>query len=197
MVYKGVLNKRDGEIHVYLFDHAILFTKCVKTKTHEQFKVYRRVCFVVLHPEWKSLILISLQPIPLELLYISASDEVTSTVRSGTTRKGQTLTRRASFSKERGISPVVSAVTIKAEPKGQNWINFVHLGKRHYNLVLAASSPVAHRKWLESIWKTQQIMRERSMIFDTYPLSEGFFSGPNKVNCAAPFSEYLSAVLFY
>ena len=48
MVYKGVLNKRDGEIHVYLFDHAILFTKSVKTKTHEQFKVYRRVSILVL-----------------------------------------------------------------------------------------------------------------------------------------------------
>lgn len=43
MVYKGTLNKRDGEIHVYLFDHAILFTKLVKNKQHEQFKVYRRV----------------------------------------------------------------------------------------------------------------------------------------------------------
>ena len=32
MVYKGVLNKRDGEIHVYLFDHAILFTKSVKNR---------------------------------------------------------------------------------------------------------------------------------------------------------------------
>jgi len=43
MIYKGTLNKRDGELHVYLFDHALLFTKLVKTKQHEQFKVYRRV----------------------------------------------------------------------------------------------------------------------------------------------------------
>jgi hypothetical protein len=27
------------------------------------------------------------------------------------------------------------------------------------------------------------------MIFDTVTLSEGFFAGPNKVNCAAPFSQ--------
>ena len=32
-------------------------------------------------------------------------------------------------------------------------------------------------------------MRERSLIFDTVTLSEGFFSGPNKVNCAAPYSK--------
>jgi len=43
MVYKGALNKRDGEIQVYLFDHALLFTKLVKAKQHEQYKVYRRV----------------------------------------------------------------------------------------------------------------------------------------------------------
>jgi hypothetical protein len=43
IIYKGGLNKRDGEIQVYLFDHAILFTKQMKTKQHEQYKVYRRV----------------------------------------------------------------------------------------------------------------------------------------------------------
>ena len=43
LVYKGELNKRDGEIQVHLFDHALLFTKIVKTKHAEQYKVYRRV----------------------------------------------------------------------------------------------------------------------------------------------------------
>jgi len=33
-------------------------------------------------------------------------------------------------------------------------------------------------------------MRERSIIFDAINLSEGFFSGPNKVNCAAPYSAF-------
>ncbi|KAJ2932613.1 hypothetical protein H1R20_g4473, partial [Candolleomyces eurysporus] len=165
MVYKGVLNKRDGEIHVYLFDHAILFTKNVKTKLHDQFKVYRR-------------------PIPLELLYISASDDGTAGARPAGGRGGRALARRAS--RERGIGPAV--VPRNSEARGQHWINFVHLGKRHYNLVLGVNSPLVHRKWLESILKTQQVMKERSMIFDTFPLSEGFFSGPNKVNCAAPFS---------
>jgi hypothetical protein len=43
LVYKSTLNKRDGELQVYLFDHALLFAKQVKTKQHEQYKVYRRV----------------------------------------------------------------------------------------------------------------------------------------------------------
>lgn len=47
LVYKGELNKRDGEIQVHLFDHAILFTKFVKTKQVEQYKVYRRVSLLI------------------------------------------------------------------------------------------------------------------------------------------------------
>ncbi len=43
MVYKGGLQKRDGEILVNLFDHAILFTKIAKNKHHEHLRVYRRV----------------------------------------------------------------------------------------------------------------------------------------------------------
>lgn len=84
---------------------------------------------------------------------------------------------------------VVSSVVVKNDHKGQQWINFIHLGKNYYNLMLWSTSPLSHRKWLEVIYKQQQIMRERSVIFDTVTLSEGFFSGPNKVNCAAPYSE--------
>jgi hypothetical protein len=49
---------------------------------------------------------------------------------------------------------------------------------------------MSQKKWLEVIYKQQQIMRERSIIFDTINLSEGYFSGPNKVNCAAPYSGF-------
>ncbi len=48
MVYKGPLNKRDGEINVYLFDHALLFTKMTKNKQHEALRVYRPVRFAQL-----------------------------------------------------------------------------------------------------------------------------------------------------
>lgn len=42
-MYKGGLQKRDGEILVNLFDHAILFTKIAKNKHHEHLRVYRKV----------------------------------------------------------------------------------------------------------------------------------------------------------
>ncbi|KAF8817443.1 CNH-domain-containing protein [Phlegmacium glaucopus] len=170
LIYKGGMNKRDGEIQVHLFDHALLFTKLVKTKHIEQYKVYRR-------------------PIPLELLLITAPLEETNgngTVRSQH-RKAQALVRKSSLNKERGGVPMAVA-SIKNEPKGQHWINFIHLGRKYYNLVLWASTPMSQKKWLEAIYKQQQVMRDRSTIFDTVTLSEGFFAGHNKVNCAAPYS---------
>ncbi|KAF5383621.1 hypothetical protein D9615_003552 [Tricholomella constricta] len=167
MVGKDTFNKRDGEIQVYLFDHAIVFTKPMKTKQHDQFRVYRR-------------------PIPLELLLISAPEDAAHNAN----RKGgrQALVKRNSFNRERGMGTGVPSVVVKPEGKGQNWINFMHLGRKYYNLVLWAPTPVLHKKWLELIVKQQQAMRERSMIFDTVTLSDGFFYGPNKVNCAAPFN---------
>jgi hypothetical protein len=43
--------------------------------------------------------------------------------------------------------------------------------------------------WLENIQKQQDLMNERSKVFETAPFSEGFFTGSNRVNCAAPFSK--------
>ena len=56
---------------------------------------------------------------------------------------------------------------------------------------------MSHKKWLEAIYKQQQTMRDRSMIFDTVTLSEGFFVGHNKVNCAAPYSKQFSFIIVF
>jgi hypothetical protein len=79
-------------------------------------------------------------------------------------------------------------VPAKPDTKGQHWLTFVHLGRKHYHITLWASTLLNQRKWYESIVKQQTIMRERSMIFDTVALSQRYFSGPTKVNCAAPFN---------
>ncbi|KAJ7149739.1 RhoGEF Rgf2 [Mycena crocata] len=169
LVYKGILNKRDGEVQVYLFDHALLFAKQAKTKTHEQYRVYRR-------------------PIPLELLLISASEEPTNGKDTLRGQRARQLVRKSSFGSTapRG-SPHPPAVAVRPDAKGPHWISFAHLGRKTYSLVLWANSALAQRKWVEHIAKQQTAMRERSMVFDTVALSEGFF-GANKVNCAAPFS---------
>ncbi|KAF8916237.1 CNH domain-containing protein [Mucidula mucida] len=169
MVYKGPLNKRDGEINVYLFDHALLFTKMTKNKQHEALRVYR-------------------PPIPLELLLITASEDVTNGSSRPKGRQG--LVKKSSFSKDSRASPHTSAITVRPPEgaKGQYWINFIHLGRKFYNLCLWSNSAMGQKKWVEHIYQQQQAMRERSHIFETVPLSEGFFTGVNKVNCAAPMS---------
>ncbi|OCH85211.1 CNH-domain-containing protein [Obba rivulosa] len=110
------------------------------------------------------------RPIPLELLLVSAPDEF-STGKSQKDRQK--------------LAPVVA---IKESSKGGFSITFVHLGRKYYQITLWASTYVSQRKWVEHIQKQQDLMRERSMVFETVTLSEGFFVGPNRVNCAAPFS---------
>jgi RHO1 GDP-GTP exchange protein 1/2 len=188
LIYKGALNKRggvqgdSGDLQLYLFDHALLMVK--QKSKHEQFKVYRRVGLqLVYHLSaigscWR------VQPIPLELLLISANDDANNTARPQGNRNNKALTKRNSFTKS---TPYVPNFPIKVEGKGFA-ITFVHLGRKYYQMTLWASTYVSQRKWVENITKQQDAMRERSTIFETVTLSEGFFVGPNKVNCAAPYS---------
>ncbi|KZW01191.1 CNH-domain-containing protein [Exidia glandulosa HHB12029] len=76
----------------------------------------------------------------------------------------------------------------KAESKGGFPITFAHLGRKGYTLILSAATFVARRKWLEHIHKQQEVLRTRSLIFDTIVLSDRFFVGDQKrVLCAVPF----------
>lgn len=127
-----------------------------------------------------------IQPIPLELLLISAVDDFANNGRSGGISKQKTLMKRNSFTK---TTASTSPIPSKVENKGGFSISFIHLGRKYYQITLWASTYVSQRKWVENITKQQDAMRERSLIFDAVTLSERFFVGANKVNCAAPFSE--------
>lgn len=116
---------------------------------------------------------------------ISAPDEITNSAKIPTRQR--VLQRNTSLNRRVGPHPPV--VPAKPDSKGQHWLTFVHLGRKNYHITLWASTLLNQRKWYESIVKQQTLMRERSMIFDTVALSQGFFNGPTKVNCAAPFSE--------
>ena len=84
------------------------------------------------------------------------------------------------------------------DAKGGFSITFVHLGRKYYQMTLWASTYVSQRKWVEHITRQQDLMRERSQFFETVTLSEGFFIGSNRVNCAAPYSEcYLTRILLW
>ncbi|CDO69776.1 hypothetical protein BN946_scf184766.g21 [Trametes cinnabarina] len=122
------------------------------------------------------------RPIPLELLLVSAPDEF-ATQKPQTNRQKQLLKN----------APHAPVIPIK-DTKGGFSITFVHLGRKYYQITLWASTYVSQRKWVEHIQKQQEVMRERSNVFETVTLSEGFFIGVNKVNCAAPFSQGRKAV---
>lgn len=168
LVYKGSLNKRgggqgdSGDLLVYLFDHALLMVK--QKSKHEQYKVHRR-------------------PIPLDLLFISVPDENAQGNRPAN-RQPRTLTKRNSFN--RG-APYAPAIPVRIDGKGGLAITFIHLGRKYYQLTLWASTIVSHRKWVENITKQQELLKEKSTVFETVTVSEGFFTGANKVTCAAPF----------
>lgn len=95
------------------------------------------------------------------------------------------LIRRNSFTKS--TLPYPPVIPTKSNSKEGFSITFVHLGRMYYTMTLYASTQVARRKWVEYIQKQQEVVRERSMVFDTITLSEGFFLAGNRVNCAVPF----------
>ncbi|KAI5120261.1 hypothetical protein M0805_004597 [Coniferiporia weirii] len=174
LVYKGNLKRRggaqgdSGDLQLLLFDHALLMVKQKDKHKHEQHKVYRR-------------------PIPLELLLVSAPDELgSSTLRHSNGKMHKALTKRNSFNKNLPLPPP-TIVSAKSNSKDGFSMTFVHLGRKYYQITLWANTQMNRKKWLEAIHKQQEAMRERSLVFDTVTLCEGFFIGPNKVNCAAPF----------
>ncbi|KAH9851921.1 CNH-domain-containing protein [Lenzites betulinus] len=122
------------------------------------------------------------RPIPLELLLVSAPDEFAS-------QKPQT-NRQKQLIKNSPHTPVIPV----NNTKGGFSITFVHLGRKFYQITLWASTYVSQRKWVDTIQKQQDTMRERSNVFETVTISEGFFVGVNKINCAAPFNQGRRAV---
>ncbi|KAI0954580.1 hypothetical protein AcW1_006427 [Taiwanofungus camphoratus] len=168
LIYKGALKKRGNAQGDSAELQVFLFDHAllmVKPKSKvEQYKVYRR-------------------PIPLELLLVSAPDEF-PTGKAQKDRQKQLLMKN---------SPHAPVVPVK-DTKGGFSITFVHLGRKYYQMTLWASTYVSQRKWVEHIQKQQDLMRERSLVFETVTLSEGFFIGINRVTCAAPFSNGRRAV---
>jgi RHO1 GDP-GTP exchange protein 1/2 len=108
-------------------------------------------------------------------------------VRNSKDKASKGLIKRSSFNRSFPNAPVVPPP--KGDSKGGFSMTFVHLGRKYYTMTLYASTYVSQRKWVEHIQKQQDLMRERSLVFYTDTLNEGFFIGPNRVNCAAPYSK--------
>ncbi|GAA5876532.1 hypothetical protein JCM3774_003128 [Rhodotorula dairenensis] len=169
LIFKGPLKKRGGtqsesaELQVFLFDHAILMVK--QKSKNEQYKVYRK-------------------PIPLELLVVAAIDDAAS-ARGGVVRPKSLMARGSSKSSTTTSS---NQPPPGADKNKQGFaLTFIHLGRRGYQLTLWASTWSTRKKWLDKIEERQHELRERSLVFETLPLSAGYFVGTNRLTCAAPF----------
>jgi len=161
LLFKGALKKGPtdaGEVHVYLFDHAVLLVRVKTINKREELKVYRK-------------------PIPLELLVITQMDEFMP-------RMG--ISKRPSSSLIPGAKTALNAP--KTAPTGKEGfpITFKHLGKGGYELTLYAMSHIQRRKWMEHIEGQQSKLRERSNFYTKTVLCDGFFTPSNRVNCLVP-----------
>ncbi|WFD35870.1 RHO1 GDP-GTP exchange protein 2 [Malassezia cuniculi] len=172
LVFRGTLKKRGGaqsesaEIHVFLFDHALLLVKNKIVHKVEMHKVYRK-------------------PIPLEFLVVTIYEDMPSSrlassrVRSISTRT--TIGKRSSAS-------VYGSAPPKQDAKTGYPITFSHLGKKGYSITLWAPNIASRSKWFEHVEARQEIQRSRSHIFDVVPLTEPLNETPmNRITCAVPF----------
>lgn len=124
------------------------------------------------------------QPIPLELLIVTVIEENGTTSRIGSGRARNLVTRHSSNGRPSG-----STLPTPAQQNNKNGyaMVFTHLGRKGYDITLWTSTWVSRKNWLEKIEAKQLELRERSLVFDSTVLSEGMFSGSNRVTCAAPY----------
>ncbi|KDE03554.1 hypothetical protein MVLG_05982 [Microbotryum lychnidis-dioicae p1A1 Lamole] len=166
LIFKGPLKKRGGtqsdsaELQVFLFDHAVLMVK--QKSKNEQYKVYRK-------------------PIPLELLVVAPIDD-SSSGRTGAVRPKSLMARGTSTKYPSQPPPGVEKNT-----KQGFAMTFIHLGRRGYQITVWAASWAGRKKWLEKIEARQNELKDRSLVFETLPLTSGYFVGTNRLICAAPF----------
>lgn len=57
-----------------------------------------------------------------------------------------------------------------------------------YQVMVTASTWAARKKWVESVRKQQEKIREQTAMFGTGVVCEGFFGVGNRALCAVPFN---------
>lgn len=165
LVYKGPLKKTptdSSEVFVYLFNHALLFTKHRVVNKQDELRVYKR-------------------PIPLELLVITQMDEVIP-------RLG--IAKRPSSSLIPGAKAAMNVPKIAPNTKEGYPITFKHIGRGGYEQTLYALSHIQRRKWMENIESQQSKLRERGNFYTKTILCDDFFSSAHRVNCTVPIGRF-------
>nr|ANM86637.1 putative rho guanyl nucleotide exchange factor [Cladonia uncialis subsp. uncialis]AUW30799.1 putative rho guanyl nucleotide exchange factor [Cladonia uncialis subsp. uncialis] len=161
LVYKGPLKKSptdSSEVHVYLFNHALLFVKQKTSNRQEELRVYKK-------------------PIPLELLVITQMDEVIPKLG---------ISKRPSSSLIPGAKAAINGPKAATSGKEGYPITFQHIGKGGYDMTLYAMSTISRRKWMENIEEQQEKLRSRGNFYTKTVLCDNFFTSAHKVNCLVP-----------
>lgn len=165
LVYKGPLKKSptdSSEVHVYLFNHALLFVRQKTNNRQEELRVYKK-------------------PIPLELLIITQMEEVIPKLG---------ISKRPSSSLIPGAKAAINGPKAAGGTKEGFPMTFRHIGKGGFELTLYAGSTIARRKWMENI-ETQQVkLRDRGNFYTKTVLCDNFFTNSHKVNCLVPIGEF-------
>lgn len=163
LIYKGPLKKTptdSSEVFVYLFNHALLFTKSRQVnKQQDELRVYKR-------------------PIPLELLVITQMDEVMMP------RLG--IAKRPSSSLIPGAKAAINGPKVAPNTKEGFPITFKHIGRGGYEQTLYALSYIQRRKWMEHVESQQSKLRERGNFYTKTILCDDFFASSHRVNCIVP-----------
>ena len=117
---------------------------------------------------------------------MSTVDDTTS--NRGSVRPKALISRNTSSNKLLNSTSIAPPPSIGNSKQGFA-ITFTHLGRKGYSITLWATSYAGQKNWLDKIEARQADLRERSMVFDTTLLSDGYFVGSNRATCAAPFGK--------
>ena len=165
LVYKGPLKKSPtdtSEVQVFLFNHALLFTRQKANNKTEELRVYKK-------------------PIPLELLIITQMDEIIP-------RLG--IAKRPSSSLIPGVKAAPAAAKTTGGAKDGFPITFRHIGKAGFDMTLYAVSMIQRRKWMEAIEQQQEKLRARGDFYAKTILCDNFFTSAHRINCLVPIGKH-------
>ncbi|KAG8723138.1 RHO1 GDP-GTP exchange protein 2 [Ceratobasidium sp. 395] len=171
LIYKGSMKKRggaadeSGDLQLVLLDHVLLVVKSRVVDKREQLIAVQ-------------------QPIPLELLVLSAPEE--NTTRMSKPRMMTFTWGNSGETTDASTTPTSTSSKPGLQKDGHQ-LALCRLGKRGCPLTLWASTVVARRKWVEHIMAQQKANRERNTVFDTSVLREDVLVDENKVNCVVPY----------
>lgn len=171
LVHEGPLKRRGGtrdevaDLNGILFDHAFLLVKPKWVNKAEQYRVYRR-------------------PIPLELLVVLTPDDAYNSTKLSTGRSGTRL-----ISRQAGKAGSGTHAPPKPESKHGFSLTIIHLGKKGYQMQLWVDTWMSRKKWLEYVDKQQAVLREKSTVFVSETVTEGYFMGLRKINCVSPYDQ--------